>query len=108
LLSLDDWLVLPIAYLSIRDEPERCRQLVLSFVGKFVSSDIPAELNWLESGALRYSRRLLRPFAPAELAEHLRITDRHARRLLHKLTDEGMIRVTNGQQRYRRYELRVD
>src|SRR5690554_5806134 len=29
LLSLDDWIFLPIAYLSIRDEPELCKQLIL-------------------------------------------------------------------------------
>lgn len=30
LLTLDNWIFLPIAYLSIKDEPKRCQQLVLS------------------------------------------------------------------------------
>lgn len=40
LLALDDWLFLPIAYLSIREDPGVCKQLVLSFVGKFLSNAI--------------------------------------------------------------------
>lgn len=78
---------LPVAYLSIKDEPWRCRQLVLSFIGTFLSTEVASELTFLEAEAVRYSRRLLRPFTPVELACHLRITDRHARRLLHHLVE---------------------
>lgn len=45
LLALDDWLFLPIAYLSIRDDPGVCKQLTLSFVGKFLSSSVPHGLH---------------------------------------------------------------
>jgi hypothetical protein len=88
LLALDGWMFLPIAYLSIREEPKRCQQLVLSFIGKFISTDVPSDLSYLESETVRFARRLLRSFTPIELANHLRITDRHARRLLHKLVDQ--------------------
>lgn len=37
LLALDGWTILPIAYLSIKDEPQRCQQLILAFIGKFIS-----------------------------------------------------------------------
>lgn len=33
LLALDDWVFLPIAYLSIIDEPKRCEQLVFLLLG---------------------------------------------------------------------------
>jgi hypothetical protein len=88
LLALDGWMFLPIAYLSIREEPKRCQQLVLSFIGKFISTDVPSDLSYLESETVRFARRLLRSFTPIELANHLRITDRHTRRLLHKLVDQ--------------------
>ncbi len=42
LLALDGWTFLPIAYPSIVDEPKQCQQLILSFVGRFVASDVPA------------------------------------------------------------------
>ena len=107
LLALDDWLFLPIAYLSITDEPKRCQQLVLSFIGKFISTDVPAHLTWLEAETLRYARRLLRPFTPSELAIHLRVTDPHARRILHKLVELQLLFVISGNQRYRTYGLRT-
>jgi hypothetical protein len=88
LLALDGWMFLPIDYLSIREEPKRCQQLVLSFIGKFISTDVPSDLSYLESETVRFARRLLRSFTPIELANHLRITDRHTRRLLHKLVDQ--------------------
>ncbi|WP_433921930.1 transcriptional regulator [Paenibacillus taichungensis] len=107
LLTLDDWTFLPIAYLSIKEEPKRCQQLVLSFMGKFVTTDTPASLNWLEAECIRYARRLLRPFTPSELAVHLRITDQHSRRILHRLVEQHMLHVVGGRQRYRSYALRT-
>ncbi|MDF2925765.1 MAG: hypothetical protein K0R57_4679 [Paenibacillaceae bacterium] len=106
LLALDGWVFLPIAYLSVKDEPERCQQLILSFIGRFVSPDLSCQLTGLEAETVRFARRVLRPFTPSELAGHLRITDRYARKLLHKLVDLELILVTNGQQRYRLYRLR--
>ncbi|MBY0116311.1 transcriptional regulator [Paenibacillus sp. FSL H8-0317] len=91
LLTLDDWIFLPITYISIKDEPKRCQQLVLSFMGKFIATDVPTSLNWLEAEAVRYARRIIRPFAPSELATHLRITDQHARRVLHSLIDQQVL-----------------
>ncbi|MBD2867284.1 transcriptional regulator [Paenibacillus arenilitoris] len=108
LLALDGWVFLPIAYLSVKDEPARCRQLILSFMGSFVSSNVPPELTWLEAEAVRFARRLLRPFTPTELAGHLRITDRYVRRILHGLTEREIILVKSGDKRYRTYGLRSE
>lgn len=107
LLTLEDWIFLPIAYLSIKDEPKRCQQLVLSFMGKFITTDVPTSLNWLEAETVRYARRIIRPFAPSELATHLRITDQHARRVLHSLIDQQVLHVASGTRRYRTYILRT-
>jgi hypothetical protein len=107
LLALDDWVFIPIAYLSITDEPKRCQQLVLSFIGKFITTDVPNHLSWLEAETIRYARRLIRPFKPTELAAHLRITEQHARRILHKLVELQLLFVVSGKQRYRTYSLRT-
>lgn len=107
LLALDGWTFLPIASPSIVDEPKQCQQLILSFVGRFVASDVPASLSWLEAEAVRFARRLLRPITPLELANHLRVSDRHTRRLLHKLVELQILVIASGQQRARTYELRL-
>ncbi|WP_058304403.1 hypothetical protein [Gorillibacterium timonense] len=105
LLTLDDWLFLPIAYLSIRDDPAVCKQLTLAFVGKFLSTATPSELNWGEAETLRFARRLMRPFLPRELSAHLRLSDRHTRDILHHLVNKKMLVVASGNQRYRTYRL---
>lgn len=107
LLSLDNWTFLPVAYPSITDEPQQCQQLVLAFIGKFIATDVPSELMCLEAETLRLARRLLRPFTPMELAQHLRVSDRHARRILHKLVELQLLEVSSGQHRSRTYKLRL-
>lgn len=79
LLTLDDWSFLPVAYLSIRDDPGICKSLVLSFVGKFLSIDRTAGQNWAEAETLRYARRLMRPFHYGELSSHLMLSDHRTR-----------------------------
>lgn len=103
LLALDGWTFLPIAYLSIRDEPKKCQQLVLAFVGKFISTDVHSQLSWLEAETMRFASRKLRPVTPLELAYHLRISDRHARRILRNLLDLQMLTVSSGKERARSY-----
>ncbi|NGZ77903.1 transcriptional regulator [Saccharibacillus alkalitolerans] len=106
LLGLDGWTLLPVAYLSICEERERCQQLVLAFVGRFLSFDLMADgLGWLEEETLRYARRRLVPFGAGELASHLRVTDRHARAILQKLAARKLITAVNDKQRYRTYRL---
>lgn len=106
LLALDGWTILPVAYLSIKEEPKRCQQLVLAFIGKFISTDMSSQLSWVEAEVVRFARRLLRPFTPLEIANHLRISDRHARRILHTMVDLEILSVASGIQRSRTYKLR--
>jgi hypothetical protein len=44
-LVLDDWFFLTVAYLSIQEDPGLCKQLSLSFVGKFLSMEVNPELD---------------------------------------------------------------
>ncbi|WP_306437512.1 transcriptional regulator [Saccharibacillus sp. O23] len=105
LLSLDGWTLLPVAYLSIVEEPERCRQLVLAFAGRFLSDAASDGLNWLEEETMRYARRRLAPFAAGELAEHLRVSDRHARLTVRSLVERHRLVAAEEKQRYRTYRL---
>lgn len=105
LLALDGWTFLPIAYLSIKDEPKQCQNLVLAFIGKFISIEIPSHLPWLEAEAVRFARRMLRPITPIELANHLKVSDRHTRRLLHNLVNKRILAIASGKARARTYKL---
>lgn len=107
LLALDGWTFLPIAYLSIIDAPKQCQQLVLSFIGRFISSDASSSLSWLEAETVRFARRLLRPITPLELANHLRVSDRTVRRILHKLVQLQILDIASGHHRARTYKLRL-
>ncbi|MFB5267402.1 transcriptional regulator [Paenibacillus enshidis] len=107
LLVLDDWLFLPIAYLSIRDDPGVCKQLVLSFVGKFLASSVPSGLGWAEAETLRFAHRLLRPFTPVELSGHLLLSEHRVRVILRGLIEKKLLEVASGKQRYRSYRLTV-
>lgn len=106
LLALDNWLFLPIAYLSIRDDPAVCKQLTLAFVGSFLSTSAPPGLGWGEAEILRFARRLARPFMPKELSWHLQMSERQTRHLLHQLVEQSSLVVSSGNQRYRSYKLR--
>mgnify|MGYP000980861782 CR=1 FL=1 len=106
LLALDGWILLPVAYLSIQDETERCRQLVLAFVGRFISFPVPTGLSSVEAETVRFARRLLRPFSAPELADHLHISDRHARRVLNRMVESGLLHAMGGNRRNRRYQCR--
>lgn len=106
LLTLDGWTFLPVAYLSIRDETKRCQQLILAFIGKFISSETPSTLTPAETEVTRFARRLLRPITPREVADHLNVSDRHARRLLRQLVDSEILKVASGEERIRKYRLK--
>lgn len=105
LLILDDWLFLTIAYLSIRDDPGVCKQLTLSFIGKFVSSSVPSSLHWAEAETLRFARRLLRPFTPSEVSVHLQLSEQHTRKILRQLASKQLLLIASGKLRYRTYRL---
>lgn len=105
MLVLDDWAFLPIAYLSIKEDPSICKKLVLSFVGKFSSMPVPSSLDWIEAETIRYARRILRSFTSRELALHLQRSETHSRRILQKLTDKNILTVVDEKQRYRKWQL---
>ena len=105
LLCLDDWRFLPIAYLSIKEDPELCRQLVLSYVGKFITTPARTDLDWVGSETIRYARMMLRPFTIKELSAHLLRSERHVRRTVEQLVAMNILVVMDGKLRYRAYQL---
>ncbi|UHA72489.1 transcriptional regulator [Paenibacillus sp. 481] len=107
LLALDDWLFFPIAYRSIKDDPGVCKQLVLSFAGKFLATSAATGLPWSEAETLRFARRRMSPFVPRELANHLLLSENRTRTILRSLVNKNLLVVASGKQRYRTYRLAV-
>ncbi|MNC67968.1 hypothetical protein D3C75_1185150 [compost metagenome] len=100
-------MLLPVAYLSIVEEPKQCQQLVLAFIGKFLATEVSSSLTWLEAETVRLARRKPMPLSPLDLAGHLRVSDRHARRILHRLVELQVMMVASGNQRFRTFTLRT-
>ncbi|MCU6709991.1 transcriptional regulator [Paenibacillus sp. J5C_2022] len=105
LLALDDWLFLPIAYLSIEEDAGVVKQLVLSFVGKFLSTTVNSELTWAEAETIRFARTRMKPFTPKELSAHLQLSEHRTRVVLRSLIDKRLLLVASGTQRYRTFRL---
>ncbi|NOV04588.1 transcriptional regulator [Paenibacillus sp. LMG 31457] len=106
-LALDGWMVMPIAYPSIMESPKQCQQLMLSLVGKFISSHVSERLSWVESEAIRFARRMVRPLTPSDLASHLQVSTKYARKVLRSLCEKQLLVVTSGHARARMYQLNV-
>ncbi|WP_456279514.1 transcriptional regulator [Bacillus sp. AK128] len=107
LLALEGWTILPIAYLSIKEEPKKCQQLVLALIGKFTSQQTPPQLSWLEAEIIRYARRSLHPITPKEISQHLNISTRHVRRILPHLLAKDLLIIASGTERARSYKLKM-
>lgn len=105
LLALDGWTFLPVAFPSITDEPKQCQQLALAFAGRFIASDVPAGLTWLEAETLRLARRVQRPFSASELSAHLKVSARTVRRVMQRLVALGLLEPAGGAKRIRSYRL---
>ncbi|WP_168121728.1 transcriptional regulator [Paenibacillus sp. HB172176] len=105
LLALDNWIFLPIAFPSITDEPQQCQQLILAFIGKFVAAPAESNLSWLEAETIRLARRMHKPFTPTDLAKHLSVSNRHARRVLQSLIEKQLLEVASGKSRMRTFRL---
>ncbi|RXJ02533.1 transcriptional regulator [Anaerobacillus alkaliphilus] len=107
LLALEGWTILPIAFLTIKEEPKQCQQLILAFIGKFLVTETPTNLTWLEAEVVRYARRSLLPITPNELTTHLGVGKRQVRRILHNLVDLQILTVASGNVRSRSFKLKV-
>jgi hypothetical protein len=78
---------------------------VLSFVGKLLANSVPPGLLWAEAETLRFACRLLRPFTPAELSNHISLSEHRTRVIVRKLIDRKLLEAASGKQRYRTFQL---
>lgn len=75
---------------------------------KFISTSLSSDLDWAEAETLRFARRFMHSFSAAEIADHLRHSDRHTRRVLYGLVERNLLMVTNRKQRYQTYRLAIE
>ncbi|WP_217593269.1 DNA-binding response regulator [Cohnella sp. GbtcB17] len=107
-LVLNGWIIFRMPLDMIRDQPNKCRRFVQFTLGKLYgdfgeTKEISLPLKQRE--IVRFANKLQRPFSPAEACDVLGIRPRHARNLLHEMTEQGWLEAASGVQRVRTYRL---
>ncbi|QJD84780.1 DNA-binding response regulator [Cohnella herbarum] len=104
-LMLDGWQIYRFSLDAIKERPLQCRQLILQVLGKLyggVYTETP-ELSVKQREIMRLAVRSQQPLNPTEVSLRLRISDRHARDLLHELVRMELLEGVSGSQRIRAY-----
>ncbi|WP_339315649.1 hypothetical protein [Paenibacillus sp. FSL R10-2734] len=103
-----EWKMIHFSVDDLQHRPEVCRmllQLVLAphFARKSAGVDILSE----EKEVLRLAWRLGRAIRPKDVTTHFSINFRTARRLLHSLSEKGLLKPVITGERVRQYEVRA-
>ena len=86
--------------------PGVCKQLTLSFVGKFLPTAVPSNLSWARSGNLALCTQNNASFCPAgAFRASAAIVPRHTRAILQDMLNKKLMAVASGSLRYRLYRL---
>lgn len=82
-LVIDGWSVLRLAFLSIRDKPRQCQQLLQQMLGRWRAAEGETKLPLIESRIMEYISRTSNPVSPAELSRSLHV---HRNTILRHIT----------------------
>jgi hypothetical protein len=107
-LVLDGWRVLRFSYDDIAEKPRRCQQLIQQCMGVWfhkAASPPVLSLSAKEQQLVKLLVRRQAPLTPAETAEHLGVSGRHARTLLQRRVRERVLVPASGCSRIRKYKL---
>jgi hypothetical protein len=103
-LVIDGWKVIRFAYDDIKDQPRRCQQVIQQLIGRWLGEQtLDLELHYVEKEIIRMAVRKGDLITPGEVGSHLRVSGRHARKLLSVLASKQLIRPASGTQRIRSY-----
>ncbi|WP_205699931.1 DNA-binding response regulator [Cohnella luojiensis] len=107
-LILDGWKVIRFSYDDVNDRPRMCQQILLQFIGRWVNhrqvdqlSDLSAE----ERDILRLGLRKANKLYVSDVCLHLKIGDKKARKLLHRLLDQQFLLPPNERSKQIKYYL---
>jgi hypothetical protein len=108
-LVLDQWKVLRFSYDDINEKPRRCQQMIQQMLGRWFGVDVePQQLTLKEREIMRLVIHSRGPVTPAAVCERLGIGNRHARDLLRRLVQAGLLSPVCGQLRVRSYGLKPE
>jgi len=105
-LVLDGWLVLRFAYDDIKQHPRTCQQILLQMLGRLYGSE-PGDrtLSLQQREVLRLAELSGKPLKPADVASHLDVGIKSARKLLHGLLQSGHLVALGKAKRVHRFAL---
>lgn len=105
-LVADFWLVLRFSYDDIKDNPRRCQQTLIGFIGRlFREPAMDLELTPIEKEVVRIAARSVKPITPADVHLSLQVCDKTARAALKALVEKRLLEPAGGGvQRVRSYK----
>jgi hypothetical protein len=106
---IDGWSILRFSYHDVRDRPRVCQQEIQQLLGRWIGEEHPIQTkDVIDKEAYRFCCRLGRAVRPRDLAEHMNIGPKYARRILHELVKQGRLVPASGSDRIRSFTLKSD
>ncbi|WP_246314993.1 DNA-binding response regulator [Paenibacillus foliorum] len=105
-LVIDGWRIIRFSYDDISEKPRRCQQLIQQLLGIwFAEESQQLLLSPKEQQIIHFMIQKQTKLTPLEVSQHIGITDRHARTLLHRLVQAKVLMSASGNKRIRSYKL---
>lgn len=90
-LVIDGWSVIRLAFLSIRDKPRQCQQVLQQMLGKWQTDEEETRLPLVSSNIMAYISRAANPVSPAEMSQALNVHRNTILRHLARLVQSGHV-----------------
>lgn len=101
------WRMLHFSFDDVQQRPEVCRMLLqLALAPYLARKNVTSDILSAEKDVLRLAWRLGQPIRPKDVTGTFRINFRTARRLLHSLSEKGLLKPIAGGRGVRYYELK--
>jgi len=106
-LEAEGWKVFRFSVDTVKEHPERIRQVLAILLGKWTGTGAAAGLAFTERerALIRMAIRQQRALTPKAVCEAFGVSDRTARSQLRRLAAKGVLRPAGGVRRVRSYEL---
>lgn len=105
-LVIDGWKVLRFSFDDVKDHPRRCQQIIQQFIGRWLNeAAMDQQVNYIEREILRIAIRKGAPITIGDVASHLEVGSKKARRFLLSLVEKKWLIAVGGIERVHFYGL---
>lgn len=103
-LILDGWHLLRFSYNQIKHQPRQCQQMIQQLFGRLLGDESSIKpIDCIEREVVRRAIQLCRDVTPADIMNHLNISNAYARKLLYSLVQKSWLQPASGKTRIRSY-----